>query len=127
VSHTAFWLATHYRPERRLLMGQRLQIRPDRFRIADLCLLAEHAPRESITITPPCLCIEILSKDDRMSEVMERFDDYFGMGVPVCRLIDPTGRRAWVVTAGLFSEPADGVLRAGEIAMPAAEAFNGLN
>jgi hypothetical protein len=30
--------------------------------------------------TPPLLCIEIPSWDDRMIEVPERGDDYLGMG-----------------------------------------------
>ena len=92
-----------------------------RFRIPDVCVLAEGAPRENITKTPPCLCIEILSKDDRMSEIIDRIDDYFQMGVPVCWIIDPVKRHGWIATPGQLSEPLDGILRAGEFEMPLAE------
>jgi hypothetical protein len=56
-----------------------------------------------------------------MSEVVDRLDDYFQMGVPVCWIIDPVKRRGWIALPGHLSEPADGVLRAGEIQMPLAE------
>lgn len=115
------WLRTHYRwLSGRVLPEQRVQVKPGRFRIPDICVLAENAPREAITRTPPLLCIEILSRDDRMSEIMERVDDYFQMGVPVCWIIDPLGRRGWIATPGQLSEPSDGILRAGDIEMPIA-------
>jgi len=112
---------------RRVLTEQSVQVRSSRFRIPDVCVLADGAPQESITRIPPRLCVEILSKDDSMSEIMERVDDYFQMGVPVCWVADPAKRRAWIATPGLFSQPADGILRAGELAMPVSEVFKGLN
>ena len=113
-----FWLRTHYGGLRRVLPEQRVQVKATRFRIPDLCVLAEGAPRENITRTPPLLCIELLSKDDRMNEVVERVDDYFQMGVPVCWIIDPVKGRGWIATPGQLLEPSDGTLRAGDIAMP---------
>jgi len=105
----------------RVLPEQRVQVKATRFLIPDVCVLAEGAPRENITRTPPELCVEILSKDDRMSEIMERVDDYFQMGVPVCWIIDPLSGRGWIATPGKLIEPSDGILRAGEIEMPLAE------
>jgi len=52
----------------------------------------ENAPPEKIITPPPALCIEILSKDDSMSEMMGRVKDYFAMGVEACWIIDPTAR-----------------------------------
>ena len=52
---------------------------------------------------------------------MERVKDYFQIGVPVCWIIDPALGSAWVATPGHLAEPADGILRAGEIEMPLAE------
>jgi Uma2 family endonuclease len=117
-----YWLLVHYPGTLdRMLSEQRVQVKPTRFRIPDLCLLAADAPREQIARTPPLLCIEILSRDDRMSAIMERVDDYFQMGVPVCWIVDPVARRGWLATPGQLTEPADGVLRAGEFEMPLAE------
>ena len=117
-----FWLRTHYSGlGRRVLPEQRVQVKATRFRIPDLCVLAQGAPRESIIRTPPLLCIEILSGEDRMSQVVERLDDYFQMGVPVCWIIDPVRNRGWIATPGQLSEPSDGILRAGDIEMPLSE------
>jgi len=99
----------------------RLQVTPTRFRIPDVMVLSSDAPREEIVRTPPLLCIEILSPEDRMSRIMERVRDYFQIGVPVCWIIDLANRSAWVATPGQLTEPADGILRAGEIEMSLAE------
>jgi Uma2 family endonuclease len=116
------WLRSHYSGlVRRVLPEQRVQVKTTRFRIPDVCVLSDSAPRESVTRTPPLLCVEILSKEDRMNEVVERLDDYFQMGVPVCWLIDPVKGRGWVATPGQLSEPSDGILRAGDIEMPLSE------
>lgn len=82
---------------------QRVQVLESRFRIPDLCLLSEDAPYERIVRTPPILCIEILSSEDRMREIQDRLSDYARMGVPCSWVIDPWRRTAF--TAG-----ADGVL-----------------
>ena len=61
---------------------------------------APDAPLEQIVTTPPALCIEILSAEDAMSRLIVRINEYFEMGVPVCWVIDPVGRNAWVATPG---------------------------
>lgn len=101
----------------------RLQIRSRRFRIPDLMVLSSDAPCEEVVHTPPLLCIEILSKDDRMTEIMERVEDYFQMGVPTCWIIDPVRRHGWVATPEHLSRATVEVLCAGEIEMPLAEVF----
>jgi hypothetical protein len=45
--------------------------------------------------TPPVLCIEILSREDRMSEMQERVDDYLRMGVRAVWVLDPWRRKAF--------------------------------
>jgi hypothetical protein len=52
---------------------------------------------------------------------MRRLDDYFRIGVPICWVIDPLDRRGWIALPGHWTEPADGVLRAGEIEVPLIE------
>jgi hypothetical protein len=48
-----FYLQTHYPDLRKkLLPEQRVQVRRDRFRVPDVCLLAEEAPRERIILPP---------------------------------------------------------------------------
>ncbi|HEY3824797.1 MAG TPA: Uma2 family endonuclease [Bryobacteraceae bacterium] len=116
-----FYLRTRYlRLRGRVLPEQRVQVSATRFRIPDVCVLAEDAPKEQIVRTPPILCIEILSPEDRMSRYLERVNDYFEMGVPLCWIIDPTARRAWVATPGNLAEAMDGILHAGDLEMPIA-------
>ncbi len=118
-----FYLRTRYpRLRRRVLPEQRVQVTSSRFRIPDVCVLAEDAPREKIIMTPPALCIEILLKSDSMSGMMERVEDYFAMGVGACWIVDPLRNRAWSASArGQMTEALDGVLRGGDIEMPLGE------
>lgn len=53
-------------------------------------------PSGPILTEPPLLCIEILSKSDRMEEMQERIDDYLDFGVRYVWLINPRKRRAFV-------------------------------
>lgn len=79
---------------------QRVQVAEMRYRIPDVCLTRMSAPFEEMIHTPPLLCIEILSRDDRMSDMQERVDDYFGMGVEAVWVIDPKRRREFSADVG---------------------------
>jgi Uma2 family endonuclease len=107
------------------LVEQRVQVKPTRFRIPDVCLIAADAPDEQIITHPPLVCIEVLSREDTMSRVVERLDDYLNMGVPNIWVIDPQTRRGYRYTAEGFLEAKDGVLRASRphIAVPLASLF----
>jgi Uma2 family endonuclease len=85
-----------------VLPEERVQVKPDRFRIPDVCVVLGAKPKEPILTKPPLICIEILSPEDRMSRVAERVDDYLSMGVPHIWVLDPVKQRCWTVT------PADG-------------------
>ena len=89
----------------RVYTEQRVQTSTEHYRIADVCVVRASAPFERIVETPPLLCIEILSWDDRMSEIQERVDDYFAMGVTAVWVIDPRRRK-------VFSADPDGSLQA---------------
>ena len=77
--------------------GQRVQVSPTRFRIPDVCVVLGE-PREQIFCTPPFICIEILSSEDRIARMNDRLADYFSFGVAYVFLIDPGARRAWSCT-----------------------------
>ena len=119
------YLATHYPNLReRLLPEQRVQVRANRYRIPDVCVIAAEAVDQNIITTPPDLCIEILSPEDTMTRTLDRISDYFSMGVPTCWIIDPTSREGWVATPGRLEEPSDGILRAASLEMPLAEVLD---
>jgi len=116
------WLKSREKAWRfRAVTEVRLQISTSRFRIPDLMLVSTDAPREQIVRTPPLVCIEILSRGDSMRDMMDRLDDYFALGVPVCWVVDPVRGCGWIATPGHLAEASDGVLRAGAIKMPLAE------
>lgn len=89
---------------------QRVQVKPDRFRIPDVCLIRRE-DREQIITRPPLLCIEILSPEDTHSRLVTRLDDYLAMGVPECWVVDPKVRRGYTYTAVGLLVAQDAILR----------------
>ena len=81
------------------LVEQRVQVKPGRFRVPDLCILLGSPKKEQVLQTPPFLCIEILSPEDRMSRVEQRVSDYLSMGVVYVWVIDPQTCQAYSATA----------------------------
>src|SRR5271156_1709513 len=55
------------------IVEQRVQVRPGRFRIPDVCVLLGETDEQVLT-NPPFLCVEVLSPEDRMSRVQDRID-----------------------------------------------------
>ena len=85
------------------LVEQRVQVSATRFRIPDVCLVLGK-PTDPIIRTPPFICIEVLSKDDRLSDMQDRVADYLNFGVRYVWVIDPRTRKAWRCTMGGISE-----------------------
>jgi len=90
---------------------QRVQVKRTRFRVPDIAVLTGGAPSGPIIEEPPFLCIEILSRSDRMEEMQERIDDYLDFGVRYVWLIRPRTRRAFIYTREGVTEVKDGTLR----------------
>jgi len=107
---------------------QRVQVSPTRFRVPDVCIVAGSKPTEQIFTKPPLIAVEILSKDDRVSQMQERIDDYLRFGVRYVWVIDPRTRRAWVYTSEGAIEAKDGILRTENpaIELPLPEIFKAL-
>jgi Uma2 family endonuclease len=94
-----------------VLQEVRVQVRPTRYRVPDVCVVPGGRPDEEILTQPPLLCVEILSPEDRVGRMQDRIDDYFGFGVRFVWLIDPKARRAWIYTPDEIREVRDGLLR----------------
>src|SRR5271168_713425 len=71
-NHAAEWKVRAY-PE------LREQVLADRYRVPDVVVLRNDDPVEAIVTVPPLLCIEVLSRDDRASDLQEKIDDYLRM------------------------------------------------
>ncbi len=82
------------------LTEQRTQVSAKRVRIPDVCLIRANAPREQVTETPPLLCIEVLSPEDRLSRTTKVLDDFAAMGVENLWIIDPRDRVGYVYQPG---------------------------
>ena len=89
----------------------RVQVKPSRFRVPDICLVAGSKPPGRIIRTPPFLVVEVLSPDDRVDELEERIDDYLPSGVPYVLVVNPRTRRGYLHTAEGSRGLKDGVLR----------------
>jgi Uma2 family endonuclease len=116
-------------PVVRAFVEQRIRIAPRKYRIPDVCVYKEPAPREGIFDTPPFIAIEILSPDDTMSRVRKKIDEYLACGVAYVWLIDPYRRRADVYTGSQIYAPADLILRTEDptIEVPLAELFHAID
>lgn len=84
----------------------RLRPRPDRVIIPDVAvycpnLIGNTAP----TDIEPLIIIDILSPDDRMSEVRNKLQEYIDWGVPHVWLIDPHMKRLYLCKDGLHEVP----------------------
>jgi Uma2 family endonuclease len=71
---------------------QRVQTRPNRFRVPDVCVVTdkpEGEPGRRIVTRPPYLCVEILSPEDTAIETMAKLREYLDLGVAWVWIIDP--------------------------------------
>jgi Uma2 family endonuclease len=68
---------------------QRIHVATDRVRVCDIAILNNDAPDQPVLTTPPLLCIEILSPEDRIPRAKLVLADYLAMGVPNIWLVDP--------------------------------------
>jgi Uma2 family endonuclease len=81
------------------VVEQRIRVSPTRVRICDVAILRADAPHEDVTTTPPLICIEILSPEDRLTRAQIVLGDYLEMGVQNLWLIDPIRRIAYTFDA----------------------------
>ena len=82
----------------------RSRVSATRIRIPDVAIFAGAEPTERVPTKPPLVAIEILSPDDRHSEVMQKFEEYKDWGVQHVWLVDPHRRKLQVYGSGTLSE-----------------------
>jgi len=107
----------------------RVQVREDRFRVPDLCILAADAPREQIVRTAPVLCIEILSPADTIHRMRERVRDFRDMSVREVWLVDAASRSVILCSGNTMTEQNEGnlTLKDTSISIPVPEIFRVLD
>jgi len=85
----------------------RVQVKLRRFRIPDISVCLGAEVYEPIIRSAPFLAIEILSKDDRASDLEEKLQDYREFEIPYIWVIDPRTRSG--VTYSLSAPPQTGL------------------
>ena len=71
----------------------RVRLAPDVFRIPHICVFAGEPPGKAVPDAPPLVVIEILSEDDRHSDLMQKLEEYRTWAVPNIWVIDPAAKR----------------------------------
>ena len=93
------------------VVEQRIQVTPSRVRICDITVLHATAPYEAVVKTPPFICVEVLSPEDRLSRAQVVLADYLAMGVEHVWLVDPIRQIAYTYTSTGLQVAVGNVLR----------------
>ena len=103
----------------------RIRAREGWYPIPDISIYALPAPEDEIPTTSPLLWIEILSPDDRMTDVWDKAKNAIACGAPNVWIIDPHTLESELWTPAGVTRIADGTLRLpdSEIAIPLAAAL----
>src|SRR5262249_40212169 len=72
-------------------------------RIPDVAVFEGNPPDQEVPETPPLVVVEITSPDDRLSQSMERLEEFRRWGVRHIWVIDPLLRRLFVYHEGSLS------------------------
>ena len=76
----------------------RSRLAADNFRLPDLAVFGPEQPFEKIPTSPPLVAIEIISKDQKYSEMLQKLEDYRDWGVQHIWTVDPRRKRMSVFT-----------------------------
>ena len=119
----AYFMARRKQWNIRPVVEQRVQVSPTSFRVPDVCVLLGDHRQEQIIRTPPLICVEILSPEDRLSRLQERMTDYLSFGVPYVFLLDPQTRKAFRWTTAGMTEVPELRTESPEMVVPLGELF----
>ena len=67
----------------------RMRVADDIVRLLDICVLDYRPAPNTAPTQPPVVAIEIVSEDDRYSDILRKLREYHEWGVPHVWLIDP--------------------------------------
>jgi Uma2 family endonuclease len=124
--NVVIYLQTSY-PRLFVWPEQRIRTVPGRrSRVPGVCVTSED-PRTEVFEAPPLIVIEILSRRDEMSEVLEKLEEYAGFQVPHIWVADPRRKKGFRSREGRLEEvEAEFVVENLEIRLPLEEVFRGV-
>jgi Uma2 family endonuclease len=76
----------------------RMQVQTDRFRVPDVAAVRGPGPVGRFLRQPPYVAVEILSRDDRKSDLDDKIEDYLDFGVENIWVVDPRRHRVTIQT-----------------------------
>lgn len=94
-----------------VLQEWRMRVSGTRYRIPDVLIVAGPEPDEEVLSSPPLVCIEILSPEDRVSRMQNKIAEYLAFGVRYVWVLDPESKEAFVYTSAGMKKIEDGFLR----------------
>ena len=101
----------------------RLKIRPRKYRVPDVMVLPAAASYPSVIEQPPLLCIEVVSPDDRLPDLVLRAGEYLTLGVTATWIFDPESKQTFIYSEQGTVESFEPVLEHGQIELPIADLF----
>ena len=122
-SNLIFAIRTRY-PHLKVVPELRSQTTDTRFRLPDVTVLLA-APATRYLMDAAFLAVEILSEEDRMTNVMEKLFEYEQKGVENIWLIDPRIERLSIFRAGALTQVDGGTISTqnGEVELSRADIF----
>lgn len=97
-----------------------------RSRVPDICVTLED-PGIDVFETPPLIAIEILSRRDEMTDILEKLEEYAAFQVPNIWVLDPRRKKAFAYQKGRLQQMEQALVSVPrEIHLPLEEAFRGL-
>ena len=105
----------------------RLRLAADIYRIPDISVFRDNEPAETVPSNPPFIVIEILSPDDRHSNLMEKLGEYRVWGVPHIWVVDGMNQRLSIYTEAGLQHVARFELPEYSFEIPAADLFGSIS
>ena len=103
-----------------------VRIQEGKYRVPDVIVGHRDHVEDPYPVEPVHLCIEILSPEDRMSNIFAKCEDYHDWGVATTWIVDPESKQAWEYRRGLRPNEVvpDGSLTAEGISIPLRDVFS---
>lgn len=79
----------------------RIRLRSGRYVIPDVAVFWPSEPNPGLPEERPLIVVEILSPDDRMSDVIDKLTEYHDSGIPHIWLADPSHKAFYIFRDGL--------------------------
>lgn len=105
----------------------RMRVTAERIRIPDVTVVRDSDPADEIVVVAPLLCIEVLSPEDRMSDIQEKVDEYLDMGVNSVWVVDPRRRKAFQTDVRSLQPVEELTVPDTRIAIPLSDVFEELD